>query len=287
MLVARSQHGSDLLALELFERMQTEGFNPSNACFLCIMRSCANIGAMLRGKLVHFSLLLQSHESDAAISIGALIDMYAKCGHAEEARKLFDRWQHRGEISSWGSLISGYARVGRIGPARRCFIGMRSSGIEPNAMVFTSMMTACCHEGLMEEGLGYFRSMQGEHGIDPSLEHYGCLIDLLGRLGALDEACDLPGSMPMPPDLVVWRALLHACKLHDDEALGSYCFGNRLAPSSLYKLASSDYEGLSSGEVTGPRVYECPSRLSEDEPLYVPFFGCEYSPSFSEDLLER
>ena len=274
-----------MIVVELFEEMQMKGLKPSNISFLTILRSCGNIGAIRQGKLIHYCLLLQSDESDTEISTSVLVDMYAQCGHLEEAHELFNVLQHYREISSWGALIAGYASCGRINRARRCFTDMKIQGIKPNELVFTNMMIACCHEGLVEEAICYFNSMQGEHGIDASLEHYGCIVDLLGRTGALKEACYLLQTMPMPPDIVVWRAMLHVCKLYDEEELGLYCFDRRVIPPSLHVL-TSNYCGNSLQEENVAEVCQYPSKESEEETLYL-FAGCKYTPNFSTELNNR
>ncbi|KAM3376685.1 pentatricopeptide repeat-containing protein [Capsicum galapagoense] len=61
--------------------------------------------------------------------------------------------------------------------------------------------------------------MERRFSIAPKLEYYGCMVDLLGRAGRLEEAYDLIQSMPMRPDNVIWGTLLRACSFHGNVEL--------------------------------------------------------------------
>lgn len=72
--------------------------------------------------------------------------------------------------------------------------------------------------------------MHEKHHIEPNLEHYACMVDLLGHAGLFDETLSLIESMPMKPDAGVWGALLDACKMHANVKLAE------LALNYLVKL---------------------------------------------------
>lgn len=143
----------------------------------------------------------------------ALLDMYCKCGGLDDARLVFTRMKET-DVISWSTMIIGLAQNGFSGEALQLFEMMKSSGTPPNYITIVGVLFACSHAGLLEQGWYYFRSMKKLFGIDPGREHYGCMIDLLGRAGKLDDAVKLLHEMNCAPDAVTWRTLLGACKIH-------------------------------------------------------------------------
>ncbi|KAL2471322.1 Pentatricopeptide repeat-containing protein [Abeliophyllum distichum] len=144
----------------------------------------------------------------------ALIDMYAKCGSISEARSLFQKMSERSTVS-WNSMIFGYANHGYCLEAIELFNQLL--GEEERKMdhlTFTGVLTACSHAGMVHLGESLFKLMQDKFGIEPRLEHYACMVDLLGRAGKISQAYDLINKMTIEPDLFVWGALLGACRQH-------------------------------------------------------------------------
>ena len=109
-------------------------------------------------------------------------------------------------------MVTGLAIHGRGKEAIRFLDLMRVCGVKPNAVTFTSLFLACCHAGLVEEGLGLFDNMKSKWDLEPNIQHYGCIVDLLGRAGQLNEAYRFIMGMPVKPDAILWRSLLSACK---------------------------------------------------------------------------
>lgn len=108
------------------------------------------------------------------------------------------------------------------------FNKIKVEGLIPDDVTFVVTISACSHVGLVEEGRRVFNSMKEIFEIEPRLEHYSCLVDLLGRAGQLMEAEEIVRDMPMKPNAVVWRSLLGAAKVHGnlemgEVALKSYC----------------------------------------------------------------
>ncbi|KAL6195241.1 hypothetical protein ACLB2K_030861 [Fragaria x ananassa] len=176
-----------------------------------------------------------------SVTVGtALIDMYAKCGSIEHAYEVFRKMPLK-DVVSWGAIISGFAIHGR---AEKCFEpldDMVADGIHPNEVVFVGILSACSHAGYIERGYKYFDQMVHHYGIKPSIEHYGCMVDLLGRAGRLAEAEELVMSMPEEPNSVIWGAFLGACRMHSDVRRGNLAFKHltELEPMSgdRHKLA--------------------------------------------------
>ncbi|KAL6195524.1 hypothetical protein ACLB2K_031143 [Fragaria x ananassa] len=176
-----------------------------------LLPACAGVTNLRCGKEVHAYALVIGVETDVYVR-SALVDMYAKCGFIYEAKTLFCRMSERNTVT-WNSMIFGYANHGYCTEAIELFNKMKTEGsMKLDYLTFVAVLTACCHAGMIELGKSLFRLMQEEHGIMPRLEHYACMVDLLGRAGNLTEAYDMIKAMPMEPDLFVWGALLGASR---------------------------------------------------------------------------
>lgn len=164
----------------------------------------------------------------------SLIDMYSKCGRVEMARKAFDHMKEK-NVKSWTAMIAGYGMQGQATEALEVLYEMISVGIKPNYITFVSILTACSHAGLVKEGWHWFNSMNHEFGVEPGVEHYACMVDLLGHTGHLSEAYDLIKGMKATPDSVVWGSLLGACRIHKNVELGE------ISARKLFELDPSNY----------------------------------------------
>lgn len=201
-----------LQALELFEAMKSTGTTPDNTTMATVISACAHLGALDKGKEMH--MYIMEAEFDVDVYIGsALIDMYAKCGAMERALVVFFKLQEK-NLFCWSSVIDGLAYNGYAEEALAMFDKMDKEKIEPTHVIFLSVLAACAHAGLVEEGKHRFSVMTSRYGILPEIEHYGCMVDLLSRVGLLEEALVLISSMRMQPNSVIWGALLGGCKLH-------------------------------------------------------------------------
>ncbi|POO00059.1 Pentatricopeptide repeat [Trema orientale] len=177
-----------------------------------VLKSCAALSALRLGRQVHGAVLVNGFASDLANS-NALITMYAKCGDLVSARKVFDEMPLKNEIS-WSALMAGYGMHGIFGEVFLLFDRMAEVGERPDGVTFTTVLTACSHGGLTEKGKEYFEMMEREFGVRPVLEHYTCMVDMLGRAGRVEEAEKLILGMKMKPDEALWSALLGACRIH-------------------------------------------------------------------------
>ncbi|KAM7253417.1 hypothetical protein ACFE04_026035 [Oxalis oulophora] len=205
-------------ALELFSLMQGLGFRPNHAGIVGGLTACAFLGALDLGRWIHMYIDRNRMDLDRVLGT-ALIDMYAKCGCIETACRVFDKMKDK-DVFAFTSLISGLANHGKSKQAIELFQRMQNEAVKPNEVTFICILSACSRTGLVHEGLEIFRSMMKIHGISPGVQHFGCLVDLLGRAGMLDEAKTLVRDMPMEPDSYVLGALLNACRVHGDTDLG-------------------------------------------------------------------
>lgn len=213
------QSGKGLEAFSVFTEMRRERVDILDPLVLSsIVGACANLAASIAGRQVHGLVIALGFDSCVFIS-NALIDMYAKCSDVIAAKDIFARMRHR-DVVSWTSLIVGMAQHGQAEKALALYDDMVCNGVKPNEVTFVGLIYACSHVGFVAKGRELFQSMTKNYRIRPSLQHYTCLLDLLGRSGLLDEAENLIHTMPFPPDEPTWAALLSACKRQGQGQMG-------------------------------------------------------------------
>eukprot|EP01018_Ginkgo_biloba_P034747 Gb_24821 [translate_table: standard] len=218
MIAGCSQNGHGEEAMKRFQQMQLAGVRPDSGTFAILLASCANLAALEQGKEVHEVIIRSGFQYNLFVS-SALIDMYAKCGSIENARIAFSKMPQR-NVVSWNAMIVGFAMHGCSKEALHLFEQMQNSGTSPDHVTFVGVLSACCHAGLVNKGWQYFECMIKYYHIRPTMENYGCMVDLLGRAGHLDEAYDFINKMPIKPDATVWGCLLGACRIHINVELG-------------------------------------------------------------------
>ncbi|KAJ4728398.1 Pentatricopeptide repeat-containing protein [Melia azedarach] len=240
MISGYAQNGQFREAIEMFHEMQMGDVSPNYVTLVSVLPAISRLGALELGKWVHLYAEKNEIEIDDVLG-SALIDMYSKCGNVEKAIQVFQRIPKLNAIA-WSAMIGGFSMHGRPGDAFDCFSRMEQAGVKPSDVVYIGLLSACGHAGLVEEGRFFFNHMINVAGLEPRIEHYGCMVDLLGRAGLLKEAEELIMNMPIKPDDVIWKALLGACKTR-----GNTDMGERVA-KVLMDLAPNDsgaYVGLS------------------------------------------
>eukprot|EP01018_Ginkgo_biloba_P000563 Gb_27437 [translate_table: standard] len=220
MIAGYAQNGYGERALKLFREMLWTGIRPDQFAFTNILGVCAELASLGHGKQTHAQIINNGIESDVFVG-NALVDMYAKCGNMENSHKIFTKMPHR-DVVSWNAIIAGYSQHGHGNKAIELFQQMQQESMKPNHITFVSVLSACSRVGLVDEGCRLFDSMNHDYGITPTVEHYACMVDLLGRAGHLDQANDLINSMPFKPGAFVWRNLLSACRIHGNMELGKH-----------------------------------------------------------------
>lgn len=217
MIAAYEQNNAGTDAIKLFRRMQTENVEYDYITIVSVISACASLGALNTGRWLHELARMKGFGTNASIT-NALIDMYAKCGNIDLAKDVFQGLPHK-SVVSWTSIIGACASHGHGDDALMLFSMMKEQGTKPNSFTFTAVLTACRHAGLVEEGRKHFESMIKDYSISPGVEHYACMVDLLGRAGCLLEAYKFIETMPVEPDAGVWGALLSACRIHGNVEL--------------------------------------------------------------------
>lgn len=224
MIAGYAQNGESDMAIELFKDMiNTENLKPDEVTMVSVISACGHLGGLELGNWV-LNILEEKHIKLSISGYNSLIFMYSKCGSMGDAKSVFQEMAER-DLVSYNTLVAGFAAHGHGIEAVKLLSKMKEEGIEPDRVTYISVLTACSHGGLWEEGRNVFNSIK-----DPDVDHYACLVDLLGRVGDLDEAKELIESMPKEPHAGVYGSLLNASRIHRRIDLGE------LAANKLFEL---------------------------------------------------
>ena len=214
-----SQNGYTYEALELFHRMRLESVSPDAVTLVGVLSACASVGGYRAGISLH-GYCMKAGLLSGSVYVGtALLNFYAKCGDAECARLMFDEMEEKNSIT-WSAMIGCYGIQGDCSRSLELFGDMLKEKLEPNEVIFTTILSACSHSGMLGEGSRYFNTMCKVYNIVPSMKHYACMVDLLARAGRLEEALDFIEKIPIQPDVSLLGAFLHGCRLHSRLDLG-------------------------------------------------------------------
>lgn len=238
-------HEDALLLLHKMQNFERKAdLKPNSITLMTILPSCAALSALAKGKEIHAYSIKNNLATGVAVG-SALVDMYAKCGCLHNARKVFDQIPIRNVIT-WNVIIMAYGMHGNGQDAIDLLKMMIVQKVKPNEVTFISVFAACSHSGMVDEGLRIFYNMQNEYGVEPSSDHYACVVDLLGRAGRVGEAYQLMNTMPLDFDKAgAWSSLLGACRIHNNLEIGEIAAQNlvRLEPdvASHYVLLANIY----------------------------------------------
>ncbi|KAA8547012.1 hypothetical protein F0562_003441 [Nyssa sinensis] len=265
--------GFYLDALNCFRDMLGEGMEMDSMTVPSILNACGGEGDLMKGKEVH-GQVVRSSLFDGDVAIGnSLIDMYAKCGCLRDSEKVF---QNMSELNlvTWTTMISCYGLHGSGGKSLILFKEMTGHGLVPNSVTLTAILASCSHSGLIEQGQRIFNSIGLHYGFEPTVEHYACMVDLLGRIGYLKEALGFVSNMKLVPTASVWGALLAGCIMHKNVEIGE------IAAHHLFELEpknSSNYIALCSiYEPLGMKNGLCGVRAKMRELGLVKTPGCSW-----------
>ncbi|KAL8518829.1 hypothetical protein ACS0TY_009978 [Phlomoides rotata] len=243
-------------ALRTFVEMMPS-FEPDGYTVQSVIDACTGLGALSMGMWTH-AYVLKKCDIDPKFDVlvkNSLIEMYCKCGSMRMAQQVFQGMTRR-DVNSWNALILGFAVHGEAESAFEHFDRMiHEDKLTPNSITFVGVLSACNHRGLADEGRRYFDIMVNEYNMEPELQNYGCLIDLLARKGRINEALDIVSRMPMKPDDVIWRSLVDAsCKQSD-------CL--ELSEEMAKRLVANEGSGSSEAYVLLSRVFASANRWNE------------------------
>ncbi|XP_042394839.1 pentatricopeptide repeat-containing protein At5g19020, mitochondrial-like [Zingiber officinale] len=219
MIAGLVHSGSSRLALDLFRTMLYKGFEPNEVTLVSVLSAVADCGNVEYGRWIHDYITSRGMPLADNLAAG-LIDMYAKRGSITNAMEVFEAVKDLDSVSPWNAIICGLAMHGHAAKSLQTFSDMCGKNIKPNSITFIGVLSACCHNGLVEAGKQYFNAMRKEYKITPTIKHYGCMVDLLARAGCLEEAEGLIKSMPMEADVMIWGSMLAAARTYGNLKIG-------------------------------------------------------------------
>ncbi|KAG5525962.1 hypothetical protein RHGRI_032302 [Rhododendron griersonianum] len=238
---ASKGHGKE--SLELFRRMQTAKVLANSITISSVLSVCAEYSAFGLGREIHGHTIKAIMDGNILVGNG-LINMYTKCGSLDKALLVFEEIDGR-DLVSWNLMIAGYGMHGLGNYALETFEQMMKAGYNPDGVTFVAVLSACSHAGLVSEGRKIFKQMESKFGIEPQVEHYSCIVDLLGRAGFLQEASEMVRSMPIEPNSYVWGALMNSCRMHKNtdiaQETASRIFSLDSETTGSYTLLSNIY----------------------------------------------
>uniref|UniRef100_J3MDK5 Pentacotripeptide-repeat region of PRORP domain-containing protein n=1 Tax=Oryza brachyantha TaxID=4533 RepID=J3MDK5_ORYBR len=243
------------VAFDYFKQMQFLDIKTDTVTILALLSACSQLGKVDLAECLTAIVLRKGFDGTIAV-LNALIDMHSRCGSISFARKLFDISMEKDSVS-WSSMINAYSMHGDGGSALDLFNMMVASGVQPDDITFVSILSACSHSGFLEQGRALFRSLHTDYGITPRMEHYACMVDLLGRTGHLDEAYDVITTMPLRPSESMLESLLGACRFHGNSEIGE----------SVGKLLTEPEHGNTRSYVMLSNIYALAGKWSAYEQL--------------------
>ncbi|XP_024544009.1 pentatricopeptide repeat-containing protein At4g02750 [Selaginella moellendorffii] len=248
MISAYVRYGENSSGVMLFLLMDLEGGRANEITLVCVFEACTTPSQLATGRRIHTALERSGENqllNHPAVRT-SLVNMYGKCGKLAEARAIFDAVaaSQRGDLVLFSAMIAAYAQSGHSKESLELFGVMALDGILPTDVTFISVLAACSHAGLAKDARYHFVAMAGDYGIAASLDHYICMVDVLGRSGKVAEAGELVGVMPFVPDAVAWKTLLGCSKVHENAGLARWAAENLARidaknPSSYLLLSSA------------------------------------------------
>ncbi|XP_027182255.1 putative pentatricopeptide repeat-containing protein At1g17630 [Coffea eugenioides] len=230
-------------SLEIFRQMQIAEVAGNPVTIASTLTACAGLSAHCLGKEIHAHVTRTLLDKKVLVGNG-LINMYMKCACPEEANLVFEGLGNR-DLFSWNTMIAGYGMLGLGDTALKFFYNMINIGFKPDEVTFVAVLSACSHAGLVAEGRKLFDQMVRDFRIESQMEHYACVVDLLGRAGLVLEAIDFVKNMPIEPNACVWGALLNSCKMYKNtdaaEETAAQIFGLEPGMTGSYMLISNLY----------------------------------------------
>uniref|UniRef100_A0A0D9WMP9 Pentacotripeptide-repeat region of PRORP domain-containing protein n=1 Tax=Leersia perrieri TaxID=77586 RepID=A0A0D9WMP9_9ORYZ len=243
MMTGYFENGMANESLVLFNRMRVQGLSPDAISVVNALSACVCLADLHIGKCFHTYAIKYAFMSNIYVNT-ALLNLYNKCADLPSAQRIFNDMTDRNSVT-WSAMIGGYGMQGDSAGSIDLFNEMLKDNVHPNEVVFTSILSACSHTGMVNAGKEYFDSMAQHFNITPSMKHYACMVDVLARAGHLEQALELIQNMPVKAEISVWGSFLHGCQLHSRLEFGEEAIKKMVAlhpeTPDFYVLMSNLY----------------------------------------------
>lgn len=213
LIVGLAQNSRSVDALSYFADMRTCGVRSTMYSVSGALRAAADLAALEQCRIIHGHAVVTGFDLDVIVGT-ALVDGYGKCGLVSEASAVFDELVSEMNLVGWNAMMASYAQQGDHNSVMRLFGSAEARGFVPDEYTFLAVLSSFCNAGLVAETEQWLSKMRFDYGLEPSLEHYTCLVGAMGRAGRLEDAEKIAMTMPFQPDAAVWRALLSSCAQH-------------------------------------------------------------------------
>lgn len=256
---ANAEQNESKVVLQLFQQMQNEGVHADSGIYVNILTACADEAALPQGRVLHLQIFHNNLKPDVTLG-NALTNMYCKCGSMEDAQREFCKMPGR-DVLSFNVMIAGFGQHGHGKEALQLYDQMQQEGTCPNEYTLSSMLSACSHGGLVEEGRSCLVNITEGYCCTPTIEHYDCVVDLLGRSGQVEEAEFLLDQIPWQPTVVAYMTLFGAARMQMDVGKGlhvsQHLFELDLKDASAYVALGNLYAsaGNRSGGLHSALIY--------------------------------
>ncbi|XP_052188450.1 pentatricopeptide repeat-containing protein At4g14850 [Diospyros lotus] len=234
MVATYEQNDQQERACLAFIRAREAGMEPTDFMVSSALSACAGLAGLELGRSLHALGVKACIDKNVFVG-SALVDMYGKSGSIEDCETAFYEMPET-NLVTWNALLNGYAHQGYADMALALFQEMTCGFhvLVPNYVTLVSVLSACSRAGEVKLGMEIFESMRSRYGIEPGVEHYACVVDMLGRAGKVELAFEFIKRMPILPSVSVWGALLGACRVHGRPELG------KVAAQNLFELDPHD-----------------------------------------------
>ena len=222
LMAGYSEHGYGGKALDCLEKMQLSGIPFNEVTLVCSLKTCGSVGSLTKGREMHADIAKKGLE-EVHIVGNALIDLYSKSGLPMSARTVFFKLQVH-DLVSWNALLAAFSQMGDIINVSHCFYQLVMEGLEPDVVTFSIILSGYSHAGLQNDAVIFLYTIMKNYSFLPSLEHYTCIVDLLGRAGQVKEAVMIASMMPVQPGTLMWHSILGACQKWYNMELGKLAF---------------------------------------------------------------
>ncbi|MQL78021.1 hypothetical protein Taro_010453 [Colocasia esculenta] len=230
-------------ALQLFDSLLASGIRPDDVSLVTALSACAQLGALDRGQSIHNYIAHHRTRPNVFLSTG-LVDMYAKCGCIDTAREVFECCPRK-NLFTWNAIVVGLGMHGHGHLSLEYFNRMQAAGVQPDGVTLLGALIGCSHAGLIDTAQKLFDDMTDVYGIERELKHYGCMSDMLGRAGLIEEAMEMIEGMPMEGDEYVWGGVLGGCRIHGNVEVAEIAAAHLLEinpeDSGIYSVLANIY----------------------------------------------